>query len=62
MKKIIILFFVTFSFILKAEENPKDKKAKGKKEPEVMDADFEDVTDKKTDKKKDDNDKKEKSA
>ena len=43
-------------------ENPKDKKAKGKKEPEVMDADFEDVTDKKTDKKKDDNDKKEKSA
>ena len=26
MKKIIILFFVTFSFILKAEENPKDKK------------------------------------
>ena len=24
--KIIILFFVTFSFILKAEENPKDKK------------------------------------
>ncbi len=43
-------------------ENVKDKKAKGKKEPEVMDADFEDITDKKTDKNKDDNDKKEKSA
>ena len=43
-------------------DNPKDKKTKGKKDPEVMDADFEDVTDNKTDKKKDDNDKKEKSA
>ena len=41
-------------------DNPKDKKTKGKKDPEVMDADFEDVTDNKTDKKKDDNDKKEK--
>ncbi len=38
----------------------KDKKKQGKKDPEVMDADFEDVTEKKT--KKDDGDKKEKSA
>jgi len=44
------------------DPNPKskDKKTKGKKESDVMDADFEDVTDKK-DKPKDD-DKKEKSA
>ncbi len=38
----------------------KDKKKQGKKDPEVMDADFEDVTEKKS--KKDDGDKKEKSA
>ena len=38
----------------------KDKKKQSKKDPEVMDADFEDVTEKKT--KKDDGDKKEKSA
>ena len=38
----------------------KDKKKPGKKDPEVMDADFEDVTEKKS--KKDDGDKKEKSA
>ena len=38
----------------------KDKKKQGKKDPDVMDADFEDVTEKKS--KKDDGDKKEKSA
>ncbi len=38
----------------------KDKKKQSKKDPEVMDADFEDVTEKKS--KKDDGDKKEKSA
>ena len=38
----------------------KDKKKQGKKDQDVMDADFEDVTEKKT--KKDDGDKKEKSA
>ena len=38
----------------------KDKQKQSKKDPEVMDADFEDVTEKKS--KKDDGDKKEKSA
>ena len=59
-----VLIFERIKEEKKGEKNQsgkgKDKKKQSKKDPEVMDADFEDVTEKKS--KKDDGDKKEKSA